>query len=171
MFHVQSPEQLGTQPICWSSYLRVLRRSDCGRKPPTGIDVNRPLTMQRACHVRACPTLAVVLLLFGTIVPVCAAPPANSYPTQALVEYVNDCVARHGAKLSQVYQCSCVIDRIADSLSYDDFVEASTFARYSTLPGEGAGIFRDSDEAKAKAKMYRELETKAYRDCGLESKD
>ena len=53
--------------------------------------------------------------------------------------------------------------------TYDDFVEASTFAQYATLPGEGGGIFRDSEQAKAKAKQFRELEKKAYRACGLGS--
>jgi hypothetical protein len=125
--------------------------------------------MQRPCHYRTSRGLAGIAALLGFIAPVCSAPPANDYPTQARVEFVNDCAARHGGKLSQVYQCSCVIDDIANTLSYDDFVEASTFARYSTLPGEGGGIFRDSDEAKAKAKKYRELESRAYRKCGLES--
>jgi hypothetical protein len=76
-------------------------------------------------------------------------------------------VAKNGDKLSLVYQCSCVIDDIANTLTYDDFVEVSTFAHYATLPGERAGIFRDSDEAKAKAKQFRELEKNAYRACGL----
>ena len=106
-------------------------------------------------------------LSVGLMAPISAAPPAHDYPTQARVEYVNDCVARNGGKLSQLYQCSCVIDDIANTLSYDDFVEVSTFAHYSTLPGEGGGIFRDSAEAKAKAKQFRELEKKAYRACGL----
>jgi hypothetical protein len=97
------------------------------------------------------------------------APPAHDYPTQARVEYVNDCVAKNGAKLSQVYQCSCVIDDIANTLAYDDFVEVLTFARYATLPGEGGGIFRDSDQAKARAKQFREIEKNAYRACGLQS--
>lgn len=124
--------------------------------------------MQRPCHSRLRISLASAALFVGASVPVCGAPPANDYPTQARVEYVNECVAKNGNKLSQVYQCSCVIDRIADSLSYDDFVEASTFAKYSTLPGEGGGIFRDPEDGKAKAKRFRELETRAYRDCGLE---
>jgi hypothetical protein len=106
-------------------------------------------------------------LSVGLMAPISAAPPAHDYPTQARVEYVNDCVARNGGKLSQLYLCSCVIDDIANTLSYDDFVEVSTFAHYSTLPGEGGGIFRDSAEAKAKAKQFRELEKKAYRACGL----
>ena len=33
--------------------------------------------------------------------------------------------------------------------------------------GERGGIFRDSEQAKAKAKQFRELEKNAYRACGL----
>jgi hypothetical protein len=125
------------------------------------------LTVQRSCHSRAWLTLLGGAVLVSAAAPVHSAAPAHDYPTQARVEYVNDCIARHGGKLSHVYQCSCAIDRIADALSYEDFVEASTFARYSGLPGEGGGIFRDSDQAQAKAKLFREVEKKAYSSCGL----
>jgi hypothetical protein len=168
MFHVQSPEQLGTKPNCLSSHSLVRPRSNRGRQPPAAIDVNRSLTMQRSCHVRAHGVLAGAAMVLGIIAPVCSAPPVHDYPTHARVEYVNECVAKHGGKLSRVYQCSCVIDDIANTLSYDDFVESSTFAKYSSLPGEGGGIFRDSEQAQSKAKQYRELEQRAYRECGIE---
>src|SRR4029450_6596588 len=71
--------------------------------------------------------------------------PVHDYPTVARVEFVQDCIARHGGKLENLYQCSCAIDRIANGLTYDEFVEPSTYARYPSLPGEGGGIFRDSD--------------------------
>ena len=125
------------------------------------------LTLQRACHAGVRATFLAATLLTGYATVATGAPPAHDYPTQARVEYVNDCVARNGGKLSQVYQCSCVIDDIANTLSYDDFVEVSTFARYATLPGEGGGLFRDSEQAKARAKQFRELEKNAYRACGL----
>jgi len=137
MFHVRSPKLLGT------------------------------LLLQRSCHGRAGAIFLGAALSAALISPAHGAPPAHDYPTQARVEYVMDCAARNGGKLSQVYQCSCVIDDIANTLAYDDFVEVSTFAHYATLPGEGGGIFRDSDEAKSKAKQFRELEKKAYRACGL----
>ena len=137
MFHVQSPKQSGS------------------------------LSLQRPCHVRTRAYLLGPALLCGYIGMAHGVPPANNYPTSARVEFVNDCVARSGGKLSQLYQCSCVIDDIANTLTYDEYVEISTFAHYSTLPGEGGGIFRDSDEAKAKAKQFRELEKNAYRACGL----
>ena len=127
------------------------------------------LPLQRTCHASGRSLLLCLGVLSGCIAPACAEPPKNDYPTQARVEYVNECIARNGGKLSQLYQCSCVIDDIANKLPYDDFVEDSTFARYATLPGEGGGIFRDSDKAKARAKQFREIEKNAYRACGLAS--
>jgi hypothetical protein len=116
------------------------------------------------------PTL--VALTFAVALCWCANsahsdPLPNDYPTSARVEFVQDCMARHGGKLEDLYKCSCVIDRLAEKLSYDDFVEAATFAHYSTLPGEGGGIFRDPDRAKERAKLYRILESGAYKACGL----
>jgi hypothetical protein len=98
----------------------------------------------------------------------CGAPPANNYPTFARVQYVEECIrgSRAGV-MAGLYQCSCVIDHIAERLTYDEFVEASTFARYAGLPGEGGGIFRDPEHARQQAKLYRDLTAEAYRACGL----
>lgn len=132
------------------------------------------MRMQRLCHQPLCRAsslrattifAAMTLLTFG--IPANSAPPAHYYPTEARVEYVNECIAKHDDSLANVYQCSCTIDRIADVLSYDDFVTAITFARYAGLPGEGGAIFRDSDEARATAKKFRMLEDEAQRACGL----
>lgn len=133
------------------------------------------MTMQRLCQQSALGVVAIALVIFGN--PASSAQddkavpeddgPVHSYPTQARVEYVNECIAKHEDSLANMYQCSCTIDRIADVLTYDEFVNAITFARYSGLPGEGGAEFRDSDEAKSKAKRYRELEKIAQRECGL----
>jgi hypothetical protein len=93
--------------------------------------------------------------------------PLHNYPTVARLEFVNTCMARAADKLAAMYQCACAIDRIADALSYEEFVEASTYARYATLPGEGGGIFRDSDRARRLAKRYRELESASLSACGM----
>jgi hypothetical protein len=95
-----------------------------------------------------------------------AATPSNDYPTAARVEYVQDCMAR-GGRLADLYKCSCVIDQLAQQLTYDEFVEAATFAHYASLGGEGGGIFRDTQEARERAKLYRSLEATARRHCGL----
>jgi hypothetical protein len=116
------------------------------------------MTMQRLCQM-------LPLLWIGSAAG--GDSPVHDYPTVARVEFVQECIGAHGGRLENLYQCSCAIDRIANTLSYDDFVEASTYAKYSSLAGEGGGIFRDSDEARQKAKRYREVEAEAYRNCGL----
>ncbi|MBL8270048.1 hypothetical protein [Steroidobacter sp.] len=135
------------------------------------------MTMQRLCHRSIFGTLCVgticsatLVLLSGTANSGEPPPPTHYYPTQARVEYVNECIANHDDSLANVYQCSCTIDRLADSLSYDDFVSSITFARYAGLPGEGGGLFRDSEQARATAKRFRLLETEAQRACGLKVK-
>jgi hypothetical protein len=95
---------------------------------------------------------------------------SNDYPTIARIEYVQECMNRAGPHQGTMYQCACAIDRIAEKLTYEEFVEASTFARYATLPGEGGGIFRDTDEAKKKAKLFRTIESDAYRACNVPTK-
>jgi hypothetical protein len=119
--------------------------------------------MQRLCHTACLCSLGCCSVGWAAE----AAAPANNYPTQARVEYVQECIGNHGGKLSNLYQCSCAIDRIAERLSYDDFVEAATFAKYSGLPGEGGALFRDSERARSLAKLYRETEVDAFRHCGL----
>jgi len=111
--------------------------------------------------------LAVAAALCWCAVPAHSDPLPNDYPTSARVEFVQDCMGRTGGKLENLYKCSCIIDRLAEKLTYDDYVEASTFAHYSSLPGEGGGIFRDPDRAKERAKLYRALESAAYKTCGL----
>jgi hypothetical protein len=95
------------------------------------------------------------------------AAPAHDYPTVARVEYVNDCIGQNGGKLAALYQCSCAIDRIANALTYDDYVEASTYAKYATLAGQAGAVFRDADKGGHLAKSFRDLEAKSLRDCGM----
>jgi hypothetical protein len=135
--------------------------------------------MQRLCHEHLSPALpaalclcSLVLYFLGLYFPGAAAradPPSHDYPTHARVAFVQECIAAHGSKFSNLHQCSCAIDRIANTLSYDDFVEASTFSKYSGLAGERGGLFRDSDHAREMAKLYRDTEANALRSCGLGS--
>jgi len=112
-------------------------------------------------------SLAAGIAAACTAVAVRGDAPAHDYPTTARVEYVQECMSRNGGSLATLYQCSCVIDRMAEHLSFEEFVEASTFAHNATLGGEGGGIFRDSQHARDLAKLFRGLESDAYRRCGL----
>lgn len=118
-----------------------------------------------------CQPLAA-LILCGAI---CAAEPAaekqpvHYFPTSARVEFVNSCMSTATDRLAALYQCACAIDKIADVMTYGEFVEASTFARYATLPGEGGGEFRDFDAARQLAKQYRELQRVSLQACGMKT--
>lgn len=114
-----------------------------------------------------------MFLLLATNIVFAAEPardslPKNNYPTLARIEYVNNCMARTADKLAGMYQCSCAIDKIADSLKYEEFEHVYTIARYAGLPGELAGEFRD-EEGKKLAKKYRDLESDALLACGMKS--
>ncbi len=76
-------------------------------------------------------------------------------------------MSRSGGSEADLYKCSCAIDHIATRLTFDQFVEASTYARYATLGGENGGIFRDHPLAQQQAKLMRSVESAAWRACGL----
>jgi hypothetical protein len=123
--------------------------------------------MQYLCHPR------FFIFSLGFALTSAAAEPArdnarvNDFPTQARVEYVTQCMNINGQKLAALYQCSCAIDRIASSLTYDDYVEVTTFIKNGNLPGEGGGMFRDSERGRKLVKNYHELEADALHGCGI----
>ena len=125
------------------------------------------MKLQYLCH------LPTVLVSLSIAVMAAAAEPARNdasghdYPTLARVEYVNQCIAKHGGKLAALYQCSCAIDRIAEKLTFDDYVESTTFVNNANMPGEGGGMFRDSERGHKMTKSYRELEAESLRGCGM----
>lgn len=121
--------------------------------------------LQIGCNVLL--ALAVGTALSGADTPATGDRAGHDYPTSDRVEYVQECMMKNGGELASLYKCSCVIDRIATDLSYDDFVEWGTYARNASLAGERGGVFRDSDEARDKAKRFRTIESGAQRACGI----
>lgn len=89
------------------------------------------------------------------------------YPTADRVEYVLECMKHNGGEQAYLYKCSCVIDEIAKQMTYDNYVEASTIARYQGMGGERMGAFRDPEEFKKEAKGYRALQAAAKKTCGV----
>jgi hypothetical protein len=95
--------------------------------------------------------------------------PANrGYPTVDRVEFVLECMRRNGGKQEYLYKCACLIDRIAEKLSYDDYVEGSTVSRNQNLGGERAGLFRDPPRMREVAKRYQEVHGAAMKQCQVE---
>src|SRR5215471_1449992 len=92
---------------------------------------------------------------------------ATGYPTVDRVEFVLECMHKNGGMQVFLYKCSCLIDDIAQKYSYDDFVEASTAARYQTLGGERGGAFRDPPNVREMAKRYMQVQSEAMKHCGV----
>jgi hypothetical protein len=121
----------------------------------------------RALLALTCMALAGPLAWADDDAPKSPAPAEGyNYPTQGRVEYVLSCMDDNGHDFANVYKCSCVIDRMAAVLPYDDFVDQSTFSKYATLGGEGGSEFR-VDQAKSQTKKFRTLQSSAYQACGL----
>lgn len=125
------------------------------------------MTIQcRALLAFACIALTGPLAWGAGDAPKPAAAGGYDYPTQGRVEYVLSCMDDNGHDFANVYKCSCVIDKMAAVLPYDEFVDQSTFAKYATLGGEGGAEFR-VDHAKSQTKRFRTLQLGAYQACGL----
>jgi hypothetical protein len=92
---------------------------------------------------------------------------ADDFPTSGRVEYVLECMQKHEGKQEFLYKCSCVIDRIARELPYDDYVAMSTALRNQGLGGERGGLFRDAGSVKDMASKYKAIEAGASKACAV----
>jgi len=90
----------------------------------------------------------------------------NDYPTLERVEYVLGCTreARAAAQES-LYKCACVIDAIAQRLSYEQFVEYSTAAKAFSIGGERGEVMRGYTEGKEMAGTFRTVQADARKAC------
>jgi hypothetical protein len=93
---------------------------------------------------------------------------ANDFPTTDRVEYVLECMAAHPGKQEFLYKCSCTIDRIAQEVGYDEYVEISTALRHQTLRGPGGAAFRDPESVRAMANKYKALQGKSRTACDIQ---
>lgn len=109
----------------------------------------------------------IATIVFAAAAGLASVASANDYPTADRVQYVLECMYRNGGSSVYVYKCSCAIDSIAQKLTYDEWIDSSTIARYQTMPGEGMGLFRDGPEERAAAKRYRDVDADAKKLCGV----
>ena len=95
---------------------------------------------------------------------------ANDFPTQARVEFVLGCMdSRGGQKYENLYSCVCVIDKIADAIVYDEYVEAEVFTQLRSTPGERGGVFRDPDRANLLTQKISDVTEVAEKSCFVAS--
>jgi len=90
----------------------------------------------------------------------------NNFPTRDRVEYVLNCVAKHGG-LTYItqYACGCKIDKIAEKLTFEEFEAAKTISYLRNLPGDSGAVFRDPAKSKDLRKQLKEAEEYAEKTC------
>ena len=91
----------------------------------------------------------------------------NDFPTRDRVEFVNNCIAKHGGRNDYVsqYACICKIDKIAEKLSFAEFEAATTFTMLRSTPGENGAAFRDPKHAKTLRKRLKKAAAYAEKMC------
>lgn len=91
---------------------------------------------------------------------------ANDYPTRDRVDYVLECIAKHGG-LSYInqYACGCKIDKIAEQLSFAEYESARTFVQMQKTPGEAGAPFRDPKHSKDLRGRLKDADAAAEKAC------
>ena len=90
----------------------------------------------------------------------------NDFPTLARVEYVLECLNDNaGHRHEMVYKCVCAVDRVAETVPYDRWVELSTFFKAQPMAGERGAYVRERSDIREQLKSYRELQIKAKKAC------
>ena len=94
----------------------------------------------------------------------------NDFPTLARVEYVFECLAENpGPRHEMLYKCVCAVDRVAEVVSYDRWVDLSTFFKAQPMAGERGAYVRERADIQSQLKSYRELQARAKKACFIPS--
>jgi len=115
-------------------------------------------------------TALVLLGLAGAALATAAsAGQAHDYPTAERVVYVEACMRDHpGAHYEMLNKCSCVLDALAQALTYDDYVQMSTAANATSIGGERGSVIRDAPLLQAQIKQYKALQAQAQKSCFIQ---
>ena len=108
------------------------------------------------------------LLLASLVAPLTTQ--AHEFPTSGRVEYVLECMQKHDGKYEFLYKCSCVIDRIAEAIPYEDYVTMSTALRDQSLAGERGAVFRDAPTVKVMTEKYKTIQANANKACHVQQR-
>jgi hypothetical protein len=90
----------------------------------------------------------------------------EDYPTLATVEYVLECMNRKGDQnYTNLYQCTCQFDKLAEQLTYAEFTQAVVFRNLRSMPGENGSVFRDPPQAKIMRNKLKNARLQAKQQC------
>ncbi len=96
--------------------------------------------------------------------------PAHNYPTIDRVRFVMECMRDHpGSAYEMTNKCSCALDRIADKMTYDEYVMGSTALNANSIGGERGSYIRDAESLQNEIKRYRSLLSDSKKACFINS--
>ena len=91
---------------------------------------------------------------------------AEGYPTLTTVDYVLECMDRHGgADVDNERSCVCEFDQIAAAMPSEDFDNAMAYREFKDVPADKGGEFRDSKWAKDLYEKVLDTRKKAEHIC------
>lgn len=112
-------------------------------------------------------TLLIATLAFAPAVSQAA--PAD-FPTIDRFIFVNECMQNNGGSLDVMYKCACVMDQLAEKLTYQQFQDGDVATHGANTMGERAGLFRDPENIKADAKLLATVRAEASKTCNFSPK-
>ncbi len=95
---------------------------------------------------------------------------ANDFSTVVRVHYVQDCIALNQGKMNiyeATHKCSCVVDKLAEVFTQNQFEDANAGFRFSNLPGDRGGVFRDDTDVQDGIALFKETHAAAYDSCRM----
>ncbi|MBU3693882.1 MAG: hypothetical protein FGM40_03535 [Rhodocyclaceae bacterium] len=114
-------------------------------------------------------TLAALALVPAFAPAVSRAAPAD-FPTIDRFIYVNECMQNNGGSLDAMYKCSCMMDQLADKLTYQQFQDGDVATHGANTMGERAALFRDPENIRNDAKLLATVKADAAKTCGFTPK-
>lgn len=91
---------------------------------------------------------------------------AHEYPTSELVIYVQGCMRDNpGGYYEMLNKCSCVIDKIAGEIPFDQYVSMSTASNATSIGGERGSYIRDVEPLQVEIRKFRQLQAAARKSC------
>ena len=108
--------------------------------------------------------ITILLIACGLLLGASAR--ANDFPTVDRVLYVQECMQAHtGPYFEMVNKCSCALDRLAEEVKFDDYVNMITIVNAMSIGGERGGELRDNETLKPQITRYRALQAKVAKAC------
>jgi hypothetical protein len=95
----------------------------------------------------------------------------EGYPTLDRVNYVLDCMDRHGGQsIDNLVSCSCELDKVAAKLSYEGFIDANVYMQNKDIPGDKGAMMRDAQFAIDNYETLMDVRTDAEKSCFIRAR-